>query len=253
MVVTVVDARFESTRHRTVPCGVRLVVIDSVAFHFRQDFRDMALRTTILAKMTNRLMSLATDAGLAVVTVNQVTVKPDPGGGGARLVPALGERQGVGQGDTPTSTNLAGCARAPTALHARWVVTTAIPSRAHTRHSSMELLITCAHSSLVRWSIALLITCAHSSLVHWSIALLITCAHSSLVHWSIALLTTCAHSSLVHWSIALLITCAHSSLVHWSIGPLVHWSIGPLVHWSIGPLVHCTADHARFRVRGVRI
>ena len=34
--------------------GVRLVVIDSVAFHFRQDFRDMALRTTILAKMTNR-------------------------------------------------------------------------------------------------------------------------------------------------------------------------------------------------------
>jgi RAD51-like protein 2 len=71
--------------------GVRLVVIDSVAFHFRQDFRDMALRTTILAKMTNRLMSLANAAGLAVVTVNQVTVKPDPGGGGARLVPALGE------------------------------------------------------------------------------------------------------------------------------------------------------------------
>ena len=71
--------------------GVRLVVIDSVAFHFRQDFRDMALRTTILAKMTNRLMSLANAAGLAVVTVNQVTVKPDPAGGGARLVPALGE------------------------------------------------------------------------------------------------------------------------------------------------------------------
>ena len=74
--------------------GVRLVVIDSVAFHFRQDFRDMALRTTILAKMTNRLMALANAAGLAVVTVNQVTVKPDPGGGGgggARLVPALGE------------------------------------------------------------------------------------------------------------------------------------------------------------------
>lgn len=72
--------------------GVRLVVIDSVAFHFRQDFRDMALRTTILAKMTNRLMSLANAAGLAVVTVNQVTVKPNAGGGGgARLVPALGE------------------------------------------------------------------------------------------------------------------------------------------------------------------
>ena len=72
--------------------GVKLVVIDSVAFHFRQDFRDMALRTTILAKMTNRLMDLATRQDLAVVTVNQVTVKPDPSGvGGARLVPALGE------------------------------------------------------------------------------------------------------------------------------------------------------------------
>ena len=71
--------------------GVKLVVIDSIAFHFRQDFRDMALRTTILAKMTNRLMSLANAAGLAVVTVNQVTVKPDARGGGARLVPALGE------------------------------------------------------------------------------------------------------------------------------------------------------------------
>ena len=71
---------------------MKLVVIDSVAFHFRQDFRDMALRTTILAKMTNRLMDLATRQDLAVVTVNQVTVKPDPSGvGGARLVPALGE------------------------------------------------------------------------------------------------------------------------------------------------------------------
>ena len=73
--------------------GARLVVVDSVAFHFRQDFRDMALRTAILAKMTNRLMALATEQALAVVTVNQVTVKPgaETGGGGARLVPALGE------------------------------------------------------------------------------------------------------------------------------------------------------------------
>ena len=51
----------------------------------------MALRTAILAKMTNRLMSLATKQQLAVVTVNQVTVKPDANGGGSRLVPALGE------------------------------------------------------------------------------------------------------------------------------------------------------------------
>lgn len=69
---------------------VRLVVIDSVAFHFRQDFQDMALRTTILSKMTNRLMSIATARQVAVVTVNQVTVKPQRDGP-ARLVPALGE------------------------------------------------------------------------------------------------------------------------------------------------------------------
>ena len=69
---------------------IRLVVIDSVAFHFRQDFQDMALRTTILSKMTNRLMSIATSQQVAVVTVNQVTVKPQARGP-ARLVPALGE------------------------------------------------------------------------------------------------------------------------------------------------------------------
>ena len=37
---------------------VKLVVVDSIAFHFRQDFDDMALRASILAKTTNNLMSL---------------------------------------------------------------------------------------------------------------------------------------------------------------------------------------------------
>ena len=40
--------------------------------------------------MTNRLMSIATSQQVAVVTVNQVTVKPQARGP-ARLVPALGE------------------------------------------------------------------------------------------------------------------------------------------------------------------
>lgn len=70
---------------------IKVVVIDSIAFHFRQDFKDMALRTTILAKVTNRLMNLATSKQVAVVSVNQVTMKPDQSSGGARLVPALGE------------------------------------------------------------------------------------------------------------------------------------------------------------------
>jgi RAD51-like protein 2 len=65
---------------------VKLVVVDSIAFHFRQDFDDMALRASILAKTTNNLMSLAKKYELAVVTINQATTKP-----GGRLAPALGE------------------------------------------------------------------------------------------------------------------------------------------------------------------
>ena len=65
---------------------VKLVVVDSIAFHFRQDFDDMALRASILAKTTNNLMSLAKKHELAVVTINQATTKP-----GGRLAPALGE------------------------------------------------------------------------------------------------------------------------------------------------------------------
>ena len=39
---------------------VKLVVIDSIMLHFfRQDFDDMVLRASILAKTTNNLMSLA--------------------------------------------------------------------------------------------------------------------------------------------------------------------------------------------------
>ena len=60
---------------------VKLVVIDSIPFHFRQDFDDMALRASILAKTTNNLMSLAKKYDLAVVTINQATTKP---GGGWR-------------------------------------------------------------------------------------------------------------------------------------------------------------------------
>ena len=38
---------------------VRLVVLDSVAFHFRADFEDMAARTRVLAQLAQALMRLA--------------------------------------------------------------------------------------------------------------------------------------------------------------------------------------------------
>ena len=69
---------------------VRLVVLDSVAFHFRQEFRDMAKRTRLLAAMMQALMNVANDRHVAVVLTNQVTTKIH-GQGDARLVPALGD------------------------------------------------------------------------------------------------------------------------------------------------------------------
>lgn len=45
---------------------VKIIIIDSIAFHFRQDFQDMAQRTRVLAEMAQNLMHLAEDRDLAV-------------------------------------------------------------------------------------------------------------------------------------------------------------------------------------------
>jgi len=45
---------------------VKLIIIDSIAFHFRQDFHDMAQRTRVLAEMAQKLMHLAEERDLAV-------------------------------------------------------------------------------------------------------------------------------------------------------------------------------------------
>ncbi|KAK4795109.1 hypothetical protein SAY86_013103 [Trapa natans] len=54
---------------------VKLVIIDSITFHFRQDFDDLALRTRLLGGMALKLMKLAKKFVLAVVLLNQVTTK----------------------------------------------------------------------------------------------------------------------------------------------------------------------------------
>ncbi|GAQ78819.1 hypothetical protein KFL_000190370 [Klebsormidium nitens] len=69
---------------------IRLLIIDSVTFHFRQDFDDMALRTRVLNGMSQKLMLLAEKHDVAVVLVNQVTTKV-VGQNQSKLVPALGE------------------------------------------------------------------------------------------------------------------------------------------------------------------
>ncbi|KAE8679505.1 DNA repair protein RAD51-like protein 3 [Hibiscus syriacus] len=68
---------------------VKVVVVDSVTFHFRQDFDDMALRTRVLSGLALKLMNLAKKFSLAVVLLNQVTTKHTEGS--FQLALALGD------------------------------------------------------------------------------------------------------------------------------------------------------------------
>ncbi|XP_020248057.1 DNA repair protein RAD51 homolog 3 [Asparagus officinalis] len=68
---------------------VKVVIIDSVTFHFRQDFDDLALRTRVLSGLSLKLMKLAKKFSLAVVLLNQVTTKFNDGS--FQLTLALGD------------------------------------------------------------------------------------------------------------------------------------------------------------------
>lgn len=75
---------------------IKLVVIDSIAFHFRHGFTDLGLRARLLMAAAQALNEVASARELAVVLVNQVTTSMaaagQGGGGGATLLkPALGE------------------------------------------------------------------------------------------------------------------------------------------------------------------
>lgn len=91
-VCTEFNIKIRRAHPRFMPHQVKLVVIDSVAFHFRQDFRDMALRTRLLKGMAQQLLRLAAENELAVVLVNQMTTRIGRGSEEAHLIPALGER-----------------------------------------------------------------------------------------------------------------------------------------------------------------
>lgn len=69
---------------------VKIIIIDSIAFHFRNDFEDMGLRTRRLAQMSQQLMNLAHSKDIAIVMMNHVTTKILEDGK-SRLVPALGD------------------------------------------------------------------------------------------------------------------------------------------------------------------
>lgn len=72
--------------------NVKVIILDSVAFHFRRNFEDFAMRARLLGNMSQSLIEIAKQFNLAVVLMNQVTTKFVKGQ--AELVPALGETWG---------------------------------------------------------------------------------------------------------------------------------------------------------------
>lgn len=73
---------------------VKVVVIDSIAFHFRQDLQDTSSRNRLLSSLAQLLYKAAYDYNIAVVTVNHVTTKIERVGDKSttRIVPALGDQ-----------------------------------------------------------------------------------------------------------------------------------------------------------------
>lgn len=74
---------------------VKLIVVDSIAFHFRHDFDDLALRTRLLNGFAQSFIKMACENQLAVVFMNQMTTRvKTPQLGQSHLIPALGESWG---------------------------------------------------------------------------------------------------------------------------------------------------------------
>ena len=73
--------------------STKLIVLDSVAFHFRHDFENMAKRARLLNAHAQKLNMIASEHELAVVVTNQMTTRLQSVGGKTEsyLVPALGE------------------------------------------------------------------------------------------------------------------------------------------------------------------
>jgi RAD51-like protein 2 len=70
--------------------NVKLIVLDSVAFHFRSGFEnDMANRTRILQGIGKNLSIIASQFNIAVLVLNQVTTKFE--NNKSTVIPALGE------------------------------------------------------------------------------------------------------------------------------------------------------------------
>ena len=76
---------------------VKLIVLDSVAFHFRQNTVDLSARSRLLNQMAQMFRKYADQYNLAILLTNQMTTKmiyDEDKEGQSILVPALGESWG---------------------------------------------------------------------------------------------------------------------------------------------------------------
>ena len=69
---------------------IKVVIIDSIAFHFRQELQELSSRGRMLSTIAQTLNQLAFDKSLAVVTINHITTRVT--GQGTKIIPALGEQ-----------------------------------------------------------------------------------------------------------------------------------------------------------------
>jgi RAD51-like protein 2 len=76
-------------QHQQQPRPIRVVVLDSIAFHYRSTTTDYLGRTRSLSTVASMLSDMATKYNLAVVVANQMTTKVS--GDSSKVVPALGE------------------------------------------------------------------------------------------------------------------------------------------------------------------
>ncbi|XP_068677792.1 DNA repair protein RAD51 homolog 3-like isoform X3 [Montipora foliosa] len=71
---------------------VKLIVVDSIAFQFRHDFDDLALRTRLLNGLAQSFIKMACENQLAVVFMNQMTTRIKTSQfEQSHLIPALGK------------------------------------------------------------------------------------------------------------------------------------------------------------------
>jgi RAD51-like protein 2 len=70
--------------------NIKLIVIDSISFLFRQKFDDYQIRNRLLNGMSNSLMEMASLYNVAIVVMNQVTTKIHSDGSSS-LEPSLGQ------------------------------------------------------------------------------------------------------------------------------------------------------------------